>query len=41
LIVNASEIDLVGSDADYASLLAEVIRARKGRHYFNPMKSLL
>ena len=41
LMVNASEIDLVGSDADYASLLREVIRARKGRHYFNPMKSLL
>jgi len=41
LIVNASEIDLVGSDADYASLLREVARARKGRHYFNPLKSLL
>jgi deoxyguanosine kinase len=41
LIVNASEIDLVGSDADYDSLLREVARARKGRHYFNPMKSLL
>jgi deoxyadenosine/deoxycytidine kinase len=41
LMVNASEIDLVGSDADYARLLREVARARKGRHYFNPMKSLL
>jgi len=41
LIVNATEIDLVGSDDDYAGLLAEVVRARKGRHYFNPMKSLL
>ena len=41
LMVNASEIDLVSSDADYASLLREVARARKGRHYFNPMKSLL
>lgn len=41
LMVNASEIDLVGSDADYASLRREVARARKGRHYFNPMKSLL
>jgi len=41
LMVNASEIDLVGSDADYASLLKEVARARKGRHYFNPMKNLL
>ena len=41
LIVNASDIDPVGSDADYGSLLREVVRARKGRHYFNPMKSLL
>ena len=41
LIVNAAEIDLVGSDGDYAGLLAEVTRARKGRHYFNPLKSLL
>ena len=41
LMVNASEIDLVDSDADYASLLREVVRSRRGRHYFNPMKSLL
>ena len=41
LIVNATEIDLVGSDRDYAGLLAEVTRGRKGRHYFNPLKSLL
>jgi deoxyadenosine/deoxycytidine kinase len=41
LIVNAAEIDLVGSDRDYRGLLAEVARARRGRHYFNPMKSLL
>jgi len=41
LIINAAEIDLVASDADYASLLKEVVRSRKGRHYFNPMKSLL
>lgn len=41
LMVNASEIDLVGSEGDYGSLLREVVRARKGRHYFNPMKSLL
>lgn len=41
LIVNAAEIDLVGSDGDFAGLLAEVTRARRGRHYFNPLKSLL
>jgi len=41
LMINAAEIDLVGSDADYQSLLAEVARPRRGRHYFNPLKSLL
>ena len=41
LTVNAAEIDPVGSERDYASLLAEVVRVRRGRHYFNPMKSLL
>jgi deoxyadenosine/deoxycytidine kinase len=41
LIVNAAEIDPIGNADDYASLLAEVVRPRKGRHYFNPLKSLL
>jgi deoxyguanosine kinase len=41
LIVNAAEIDPIGSEDDYRSLLAEVVRPRKGRHYFNPLKSLL
>ena len=41
LMVNAAEIDPVGSDARLRGLLAEIVRARKGRHYFNPMKSLL
>ncbi len=41
LIVNAADIDPVGSDADYQGLLAEIVRARRGRHYFNPMKSLV
>jgi deoxyadenosine/deoxycytidine kinase len=41
LIVNAADIDPVGSDADYEGLLAEIVRARRGRHYFNPMKSLV
>jgi deoxyadenosine/deoxycytidine kinase len=41
LTVNAAEIDLVASDADYANLMREVVRARKGRHFFNPMKSLV
>jgi deoxyadenosine/deoxycytidine kinase len=41
LIVNAADIDPVGNEQDYAGLLAEIVRARKGRHYFNPMKSLV
>jgi deoxyguanosine kinase len=41
LIVNAGDIDPIGNDADYEGLLAEVVRPRKGRHYFNPLKSLL
>lgn len=41
LIVNAAEIDPVGNEADYQGLLAEVVRPRKGRHYFNPLKNLL
>lgn len=41
LMVNAAQIDLVGSETDYAGLLAEVARSRRGRHYFNPMKSLV
>jgi deoxyadenosine/deoxycytidine kinase len=41
LMVNAAEIDPVGSEQDYGVLLAEIVRARKGRHYFNPMKSLI
>ena len=41
LMVNAAEIDHVGNESDYAGLLAEIVRVRKGRHYFNPLKSLL
>ncbi len=41
LIVNAAEIDPVGRPGDYRALLAEIVRARRGRHYYNPMKSLL
>jgi deoxyadenosine/deoxycytidine kinase len=41
LIVNAGDIDPVGNERDYEGLLAEIVRSRKGRHYFNPMKSLV
>lgn len=36
LIVNATEIDLANSDADYAQLVDYLLKIRSGRHYFNP-----
>ena len=36
LIVNASEIDLVNSEADYEHLVDYLLDIRSGRHYFNP-----
>lgn len=36
LIVNAAEIDLVNSDADYGQLLQQIRTLRSGRHFFNP-----
>jgi len=41
LIVNAAQADFVGSDADYAHLLEQVIRMRRGRQYYNPLKSAI
>lgn len=36
LIVNASEIDLAGSDRDYYQFVDYLLDIRSGRHYFNP-----
>lgn len=36
LIVNASEIDFAGNDADYEHLLQQILTVKAGRHYFNP-----
>lgn len=36
LIVNAAEIDLVSSDADYGQLLERLQTVSSGRHFFNP-----
>jgi deoxyadenosine/deoxycytidine kinase len=36
LIVNASELDLANSDADYIHLVEYLLEIRSGRHYFNP-----
>jgi len=39
LIVNAAQADFVSNDQDYAQLLEQVIRVRRGRHFYNPLKS--
>ena len=36
LIVNASELDLANSEADYVHLVDYLLEIRSGRHYFNP-----
>ena len=41
LIVNAAEIDLAQSDADYIMLLEQIREVKRGRHYFNPVPSML
>jgi deoxyguanosine kinase len=41
LIVNAAEIDLAESDADYIMLLERIREVKHGRHYFNPIPSML
>lgn len=41
LVVNASEINPVDNDEDYAMLLKEVQRVKSGRHYFNPISQTI
>ncbi|MGH8206326.1 MAG: deoxynucleoside kinase, partial [Steroidobacteraceae bacterium] len=38
LIVNASAIDPLGSEADYQELLGTILRMRRGRLYYNPLR---
>ena len=37
LIVNADEINLIESDADYQALLDRLAETERGRHFFNPI----
>jgi deoxyguanosine kinase len=37
LVVNASDINLVDSDADFEMLLRHIRKVRSGRHFFNPL----
>ncbi len=39
LIVNAAQADFVGNDRDYDQLFEQLRRIRRGRHYYNPLKS--
>lgn len=39
LIVNAAQADFVANEHDYIQLLEQVRRIRRGRHYYNPLKS--
>ena len=40
LIVNAAQVDFIGNDADYGLLVDQVLRTKRGRHYFNPLKTI-
>jgi hypothetical protein len=37
LIVNAEQIDLVKSEADYQQLLDQICTIQSGRQYYNPL----
>lgn len=39
LIVNAAQADFVSNDRDYEQLFEQLCRIRRGRHYYNPLKS--
>jgi deoxyadenosine/deoxycytidine kinase len=41
LIVNSTELDLVGHDEDYQQLVNQIMTAPQGVHYFNPKPTLL
>ena len=40
LIVNAAQVDFVSNNADYAQLVEQVLRTKRGRQYFNPLKTI-
>src|SRR5262245_26295006 len=39
LIVNAAQADFVNNERDYQQLLDQILRIRRGRHYYNPLKN--
>ena len=41
LVVNAEDIDFVNNKNDYQNLLDKIDKIDKGKHYFNPMASII
>lgn len=41
LIVNAEHINLVDNDRDYEALLEQIHQTTSGRHYFNPLSTVV
>ena len=41
LIVNAEDIDFVNNEIDYKNLLNKIYSIESGRHYFNPLASII
>ena len=41
LVVNAEDIDFVNNANDYKNLLNKIYSIVKGKHYFNPMASII
>jgi deoxyadenosine/deoxycytidine kinase len=41
LIVNSAAIDPVNNDVDYQLLFTQIVKTRRGRHFFNPAGSSL
>ena len=41
LIVNAEDIDFVNNEIDYKNLLDKIYSIEKGKHYFNPLASII
>ena len=41
LIVNAEDIDFVNNEIDYKNLLNKIYSIEKGKHYFNPLASII
>jgi len=41
LIINAGDIDFVNNKNDYKNLLDKIYSIEKGRHYFNPLASII